>query len=135
VILLTETWCNNDIRDSELEIGGYTLAAELRKDREDTQNGLGGGLLTYIKTGLAIKANEKFNGIPFIQFSAFTILSRRPLHVIVVYRPPNSGRQNVQHLCELLQSLDQNTLVIGDFHLPDIQWEAKNGGPKGRPLL
>jgi hypothetical protein len=118
-----------------LEIGGYTLATELRKDREDTQNGLGGGLLIYVKTGLAIKANEKFDGNPFIQFSAFTILSRCPLHVIVVYRPPNSGRQNVQYLCELLQNLDQNTLVIGDFNLPDIQWEAKIAGPKGRPLL
>jgi hypothetical protein len=40
IILLTETWCNSEISNSELAIDGYTLEAELRRDRTDTHNSL-----------------------------------------------------------------------------------------------
>jgi hypothetical protein len=124
VILITESWCNSEVQNSELEIAGYNLVTELHRDRQDTQHGLGGGLLTYTKSGMAVQENEKFKNNPFIQFTAFSIMARCPLHIALVYRPPNSGRQNLQHLCDLLENLDQNTIVIGDFNLPDIQCET-----------
>ena len=44
VIILTETWCNPNITQPFLEIPGYTLDPELRHDRSDTVNGIGGGI-------------------------------------------------------------------------------------------
>jgi hypothetical protein len=111
------------------------MASEMRRDREDTLNGIGGGLLTYVKSGLAIQANDKFKENLFVQFAAFTVMARCPIHITVVYRPPNSGRENMQQLCELLENQDQNSIVIGDFNLPDISWEAGTAGPKGRQLF
>lgn len=45
VLLLTESWCNNQISDANLFIPGYELCSDLRKDRADTAHGVGGGLL------------------------------------------------------------------------------------------
>jgi hypothetical protein len=41
----------------------------------------------------------------------------------------------MQQLCKLLENQDQNSIVIGDFNLPDISWEAGTAGPKGRQLF
>ena len=51
IILLTETWCNDQITDMFLRIPGYELQTDLRRDREDTRNGIGGDLLVYTKAG------------------------------------------------------------------------------------
>jgi hypothetical protein len=47
LILLTETWCNSTIPDAFLTLEGYRLETDLRRDRTDTRNGIGGGLLVY----------------------------------------------------------------------------------------
>jgi hypothetical protein len=47
IILLTETWCNNSVGNAALSLENYKLETELRKDRCDTANGVGGGLLVY----------------------------------------------------------------------------------------
>jgi hypothetical protein len=31
--------------------------------------------------------------------------------------------------------MDENTVAIGDFNMPDIDWEAGTSGPNGRSLL
>jgi hypothetical protein len=45
VILLTETWYSTENSVAEMAIEGYNLDTDLRKDRTDTINGIGGGLL------------------------------------------------------------------------------------------
>jgi hypothetical protein len=108
---------------------------ELRKDREDTLNGIGGGLLIYTKIGLVIRKNLKFDKIKFNQFCALTIMAKDPLNLILVYRPPNSGASNMDKLCNILDQERQNTIIIGDFNAPDINWEAGQAGPKGRKIF
>ena len=51
-ILLTETWCNGSINNAALSLPGYQLETVLRKDRENTANGIGGGLLVYKSNGV-----------------------------------------------------------------------------------
>jgi hypothetical protein len=41
-----------------LTIPGYILAADLRKDRTDMANGLGGGLLVNGKVGIELLTND-----------------------------------------------------------------------------
>ena len=59
IVLVTETWCNNEISNAYLGIPGYELQTDLRQDRSDTDRGRGGGLLVYTKTGLQIFSCDK----------------------------------------------------------------------------
>ena len=49
IILVSETWCNKDIPNTLLDIPGYFIDPDLRSDRLDTINGIGGGLIIYCK--------------------------------------------------------------------------------------
>jgi hypothetical protein len=53
LILVTESWCNEDISNAFLSLDGYELIPDLRMDRETTARGRGGGgLLVYAKEGV-----------------------------------------------------------------------------------
>jgi hypothetical protein len=119
LILVTETWCNKDITDAYLTINGYEIQQDLRRDREDTRDGRGGGLLVHVKQGLKVLACD--NIIAFHQHCKFEI-NNMTLHL--VYRPPNSSHENLAQLENLIKSAGKNTLLIGDFNLPSADWEA-----------
>ncbi|HLX54540.1 MAG TPA: hypothetical protein VKR58_11395, partial [Aquella sp.] len=51
IIGITESWANDKIEDSELNLEGYTL---LRKDRLSDVKLRGGGVLLYIKSSLNV---------------------------------------------------------------------------------
>jgi hypothetical protein len=57
------------------------------------------------------------------------------LTVLLVYRPPNSGTQNTDELCNVLDRAGENTLIIGDFNAPDIDWDQGQAGPRGRKIF
>jgi hypothetical protein len=56
--MLTETWCNTAIDNAALAIENYKIVTELRKDRCDTANGVGGGLLVYSRESLQILPSD-----------------------------------------------------------------------------
>ena len=103
-ILLTETWCNPSITSADLTLPGYQLELELRKDREDTASGIGGGLLVYSKNGHKILPTTIKS--EFHQYVSFKIITtENPLNIVLIYRPPSSGKENVQKLCQILKNL------------------------------
>jgi endonuclease/exonuclease/phosphatase family metal-dependent hydrolase len=58
------------------------------------------------------------------------------LNVILIYRPPSSGQDNLTELCEILRGADNNTILIGDFNMPGIDWENTQARDvRGRELL
>ena len=61
LILICETWCNTEITNAMLSLQGYNIENELRKDRCDTNNGIGGGLLVYAKEGMIIRPRSVEN--------------------------------------------------------------------------
>jgi len=80
LILLCETWCNNNIDNAALQLSGYDLNPELRCDRADTANGIGGGLLVYSRTGLEILPCD--TDVDFTQYCKFVVkgtVSRKKL--------------------------------------------------------
>lgn len=136
IILLCETWCNSSVNDAAIALPNYQLQVDLRKDRTDTANGIGGGLLVYSKLGIEILPYDKFSDNEFNQFASFSVrTSSQILHVILIYRPPSSNAENMDKLCEILAGLDRNTIVIGDFNLPGIDWTRGTSDKKGRKLL
>ena len=71
IILLCETWCNNNTNPANLNMDNFELVTDLRKDRSDTANGIGGGLLVYVRNGLTVLPCD--NKSDFRQYCKFKI--------------------------------------------------------------
>ena len=50
----------------------------------------------------------------------------------IVYRSPNSSKQNDDALCNWVRGMKGNRLILGDFNLPGIEWEVGRTDAKGR---
>ena len=136
IILLTETWCNASVPDAALAIPGYQLETDLRMDRTDTTNGIGGGVLVYTKLGQGILSTDKFKLNKFNQFCCFKVITKgESLSLILVYRPPGSGHDNIEELCDIMRNLDNQSIVIGDVNLPETNWPDLTSAARGRPVL
>ena len=62
IILITESWCHEEINNAYLSLDGYELQPDLRVDRSDTAQGRGGGLLVYSRYGTTVhKINKDSN--------------------------------------------------------------------------
>ena len=58
------------------------------------------------------------------------------IRLLVVYRSPNSSQQNNSALNDLLSRVTVNTVVVGDFNYPNINWENHSASdPLGRAFL
>ena len=128
---MTETWANDSITNAMLNIPGYNLEPELRVDRADTTNGIGGGILIYAKNGLVLKPSVKIND--FIQYCCFSIEaenSSNDLNCIVFYRSPNSTEANNEKLNEIIKSAPENCIIIGDLNFPKINWETQTSSER-----
>ncbi len=125
LILVTESWCNTDITDAFLSIDGYELQTDLRMDRDDTARGRGGGLLVYAKTGIQLLKID--NQVNVHQCSSFLV---HDITVHLVYRSTNAHPEAMNDLIRLVRSVKKNSVLIGDFNLPDIDWET--GGAAAR---
>ena len=136
IILLAETWCNASISDASLTLPGYQLETDLRKDRADTANGIGGGLLVYTRIGIKILPCDKYKTNEFNQFCSFKVQTKgEPLTIILIYRPPGAGNANTDNLCSIIKNLEKQTIIVGDFNLPDINWQNMTSSTRGRAVL
>jgi len=137
IILLTETWCNSTTDNAFLAIENYKLETDLRRDRSDTANGIGGGLLVYSKQDVRVLPDDRCQHSKFNQFCSFNVVTKSDnLNVILIYRPPSSGQDNTVELCEILRCIDKNTVIIGDFNMPGIDWTTEHSrDARGRELL
>ena len=128
LILLTETWCSDHITDAFLTIPGYEI--QVRVDRINTDKGRGGGLLVYSRTGIPILVLDTTS--TFNQYCSFKVYD---LTVFLIYRSPSSGAENLRALEELIGKVEKNTILIGDFNLPDLDWEKGTASGRTRKLL
>ena len=138
LILITETWCNSDIQDAMLRLKDYYFDPNLRVDRHDTQNGIGGGLIIYVRHGLTILPCD--NNSEFNQFASFKLLDcDNTIDSIftLVYRSPNSNSDNNEKLCELFNNFDDNVtnFIVGDFNMPDVDWKLLSSSNKHKTFL
>jgi hypothetical protein len=130
LILVTESWCNPDRTNAYLTIPGFELQTDLRVDRSDTGGGRGGGFLVYSKTRLQIlKLDQSTNLTQVCKFKL------HDMTCYLVYRPPSAGADSVSELVNILKNCEKNSILIGDFNLPAIDWEAGTGRGKAVPLL
>ena len=126
LILITETWCNDVITNAMLNIPGYSIEPDLRVDRTDTLNGIGGGLIVYARENLIIKPVPVIS--EFNMFVKFSVCPEnkddRELQVTLVYQPPRANHNNNMELCKLFENCSENKLFIGDFNFPSVNWDS-----------
>ena len=58
-----------------------------------------------------------------------------PLNIIAVYRSPNSREVNNSQLCNLIDNVKSNTVLIGDFNYPKIDWDNLTSDNPSRTFL
>jgi len=109
------------VTNALLAIPGYELQPDLRVDRNDTTGGVGGGLLVYVRNGLTILPIDKVNN--FNQFCGFKLSTKLvEYYIYLVYRPPAHNIPNRDLLLQVIESAGRNSIFIGDFNLPRIDW-------------
>ena len=137
LILITETWCNPSIDNSLLKIPDYDVHTDLRRDREDTQHGIGGGLLVYVGPGISIiNRDDAESDSRFNQYCSFDVVGLEEKWTIyLVYRPPGSTGENNLSLAELVISCEHNSILVGDFNYPGINWSDQTADSKGKVFL
>ena len=134
---MTETWLNNSVTNSMLNIDNYFIDEELRVDRTDTRGGIGGGLLVYVRKDVIVRPviDEICNFNQYCKFDVLREGSNQPLNVTLVYRSPNSNADNTLELAKIITSSKKNTLIIGDINLPSTDFSVGTSNAKGRPIL
>ena len=96
-IMLTETWCNSTIDNALLTMPGYGL--EIRKDRMDTAQGIGGGLIVYAKEGWKLEEEEEVNN--FNQHSKFKVkCGAVEITFVLIYRSPNAATEEGERILD-----------------------------------
>ena len=54
-------------------------------------------------------------------------LDKEDLHMYIVYRSPNSSPENNSKINNFINSVKDNSVIVGDFNYPDINWELLTG--------
>ncbi len=99
---MTESWCHTGITDAFLKIPGYEIQPDVRKDRKDTVNGVGGGLLVYTRCGTTFLSINK--GLIMEQYCSFRLTdSYSNVEFSLVYRSPNSRPEAMDELVALVR--------------------------------
>jgi Reverse transcriptase (RNA-dependent DNA polymerase)/Endonuclease-reverse transcriptase len=131
IILVAESWCNDQISNTMLTIPEYDLKPDLRCDRADTAAGVGGGLLVYAKNHVDIIPDEtRYNFTQHVNFKV--LVSGEEINFTLLYRPPRQNAESYHNLADFIRTTKGNRMLIGDFNLPGIDWE--NGRAQGAGL-
>ena len=130
VVVLTETWTNENVSDAYIQLKGYDMV--VRKDRKDTMGGRGGGIVVYTR---GIHAWNEEVTTSFTQCAHAKLKNEEhEMNLYIVYRSPNSTRENDIKLCEWIRSMpdNQERVIMGDLNYPGIDWENGASDARGR---
>ncbi len=125
MILLTETWLNNNIGDLEIFPPTYNVY-RTNRDFERTHFSRGGGVLIAVNSSLRterLQFDTHFSIVPAVDIVGIKIyLDHSTLYVLVIYIPPSLSNENYALLfdaiCQLNYLYESNILIVGDFNLP-----------------
>jgi hypothetical protein len=123
ILAITETWANEKILNSELNIEGYGM---YRKDRQEVKEAKGGGVIIYVTTRLHSSPNEEL--IKLKCESLWIKLSTGKKYILnfgVCYKSPTAQHHEMENMFSAIQiASKQQAIIVGDFNYPDINWET-----------
>jgi len=88
------------------------------------------GILVYVKEYLSCKQiNISNNFGEYVLLQLDVNNNNKKLNIATIYRSPNSSQENNTKMCSLINDICKkqgNTLILGDFNLPHIDWKTWN---------
>ena len=137
LILISETWLNSNISNAMLHLDNYNIDSNLRIDRNDTAQGRGGGLIVFNRCDVSVNVIDCTSN--FNQFCKFSVSlndkNSCPLYVTLIYRSPNATKENTDELAKLIENCESNSLIIGDYNLPQLDINNSSSDAKSRSIL
>ena len=126
ILGLCETFLDSNIADGQITIGRYEF---LRKDRCDTINKAGGGVLLYYRNSLNCKRKTELE-ISNIEtlWLEITLPNSKPFLVCTVYRPPNANTDWIdlfEDELSIAQTTGYEIILIGDFNIDYLNCSNK----------
>ena len=121
VIIATETWLDDTIRNSELESDSYTIY------RRDRKTGIHGGVMIAVNS--AITSTEvEIKSEAEILWVKLQCKGHRDIYIASCYRPNVSDKTFNTHLRKSLDQLMSKRprafIIGGDFNLPGWDWSS-----------
>lgn len=116
LIAITETWLSHQRLDNEILSTNYVI---YRAD-QDTR---GGGMMLAIHESLQSKLLTSPSNLEILTVQVFC--GATAVTMCVVSTPPNRDAAYCDDLLVYLKFISQsgNTIILGDFNLPDINWD------------
>ena len=112
VLILTESWLNRTIPDSDIALNEYSI---YRTDRVSR----GGGVAIYVKARFSITVLKSVSIAKHFDFIALKLDLGKSFSITVIgiYRPPAAPPDSLNLLTDLLSSfLNTECLISGDFN-------------------
>ena len=148
VVAVCETWGYPELNNSYFNLPGYEIVC--RNDRVDTSNGVGGGLLMYVRSDMTTSVVELSNDemAEFVQCVGMQISleNNSKVNLILIYRPHHLYKntviqdaetaENNDKLCNMLKQLPKPYVIVGDLNYSDIGWDTlSSSNGKGRNFI
>ncbi len=101
-------------------------------------NKKGGDVICYVKNTLAaMKIKKQDSDKYYSVYIELQTSKRNKLTIGTLYRPPKQQAADDAALYEEIQAMTQNkqSVIIGDFNCPKINWSTLTGDQEGKRLL
>ncbi len=131
VIAITETWANSSHLMAAFSIEGYE---SFHKNREHKK---GGGVICYVKSTLSALKTDKQDARNYDSVYVERNTKSNKITIATIYRHPKSQTTDDIALYKEIKSIIQKkqTVIIGDFNCPSIDWASMNGDREGNRLI
>ena len=115
---MCETFLTSSVSDDQVAVDGFDL---IRKDRSDTQNKAGGGVILYYRKSINCKrkCDLEISNIETL-WAEIALPNSKPFLICSVYRPPSSTSDWIDLFEEELsiaQTTGLEVIVMGDFNI------------------
>ena len=115
---MCETFLTNSVSDEQLKLEGFDL---IRKDRSETQNKAGGGIILYFRKSINCKRRCEIEASNIeTLWVEISLPNAKPFLICTVYQPPSSNSEWIDQFKEELsiaQATGLEVILMGDFNI------------------
>lgn len=133
IIVLNETWLNEEILDSKVEIRGYSLY------RNDRVNRSGGGVAIYVRDNIITLRRTDLESIAMENlWIEVNIPKSKSILIGTYYRPPNQSLDFMESFKENMERAvceNKELLITGDFNCDMATTRPSSEAKKLKRLL